>query len=200
MDNPFLNAAWAGVDEVGRGPLIGSVVTAAVILPAQFDLPGLTDSKKLSEKRRLQLAKAIQQQAIAWCVAEATAAEVDTLNVLQASLLAMRRAVEGLSIQPAGVWVDGNRCPQGLTMPCQAIVKGDLTVPAISAASILAKVARDAQMQQLHEAYPHYGFDKHKGYPTSAHFAALKRYGALPEHRRSFAPVQRTMAQRALFD
>lgn len=200
MDNPFLNAAWAGVDEVGRGPLVGSVVTAAVILPAQFDLPGLTDSKKLSEKRRLQLAQVIQQQAIAWCVAEATAAEVDALNVLQASLLAMRRAVEGLSIQPAGVWVDGNRCPQGLTMPCQAIVKGDLTVPAISAASILAKVARDAQMQQLHEAYPYYGFDQHKGYPTSAHFAALKRYGALPEHRRSFAPVQRTMAQRALFD
>lgn len=199
MDNPFLNAAWAGVDEVGRGPLIGSVVTAAVILPAQFDLPGLTDSKKLSEKRRLQLAQVIQQQAIAWCVAEATAAEVDVLNVLQASLLAMRRAVDGLSVRPEGVWVDGNRCPQGLTMPCQAIVKGDLTVPAISAASILAKVARDAQMQQLHEAYPHYGFDKHKGYPTSAHFAALKRYGALPEHRRSFAPVQAVLAQQGLF-
>lgn len=199
MDNPFLNAAWAGVDEVGRGPLVGSVVTAAVILPAQFDLPGLTDSKKLSEKRRLQLAQAIQQQAIAWCVAEASAAEVDALNVLQASLLAMRRAVEVLSVQPAGVWVDGNRCPQGLTMPCQAIVKGDLTVPAISAASILAKVARDAQMQQLHEAYPHYGFDKHKGYPTAAHFAALAQYGALPEHRRSFAPVQAVLAQQGLF-
>lgn len=199
MDNSFLNASWAGVDEVGRGPLVGSVVTAAVILPAQFDLPGLTDSKKLSEKRRLQLAQVIQQQAIAWCVAEATAAEVDVLNVLQASLLAMRRAVDGLSVRPEGVWVDGNRCPQGLTMPCQAIVKGDLTVPAISAASILAKVARDVQMQQLHEAYPRYGFDKHKGYPTAAHFAALKRYGALPEHRRSFAPVQAVLAQQGLF-
>lgn len=195
----FLNARWAGVDEVGRGPLIGSVVTAAVILPEHYDLPGLTDSKKLSEKRRLALVEQIQQQAIAWCVAEATAAEVDALNVLQASLLAMRRAVEGLSVQPEGVWVDGNRCPQGLTMPCQAIVKGDLTVPAISAASILAKVARDAQMQQLHEAYPHYGFDKHKGYPTAAHFAALKRYGALPEHRRSFAPVHAVLAQMGLF-
>ena len=199
MDNPFLNTRWAGVDEVGRGPLIGSVVTAAVILPDQFDLPGLTDSKKLSEKRRLQLAKAIQQQAIAWCVAEATAAEVDRLNVLQASLLAMRRAVEGLSVQPEGVWVDGNRCPQGLTMHCQAIVKGDLTVPAISAASILAKVERDAQMQVLHDLYPHYGFDQHKGYPTKAHFAALAQYGALPEHRRSFAPVQTVLAQQGLF-
>lgn len=199
MDNPFLNARWAGVDEVGRGPLIGSVVTAAVILPDRFDLPGLTDSKKLSEKRRLQLLEQIQQQAIAWCVAEATAAEVDALNVLQASLLAMRRAIEGLSVKPEGVWVDGNRCPQGLTMPCQAIVKGDLTVPAISAASILAKVARDAQMERLHAQYPMYGFDNHKGYPTAAHFAALKEHGALPEHRRSFAPVQRTLAQTTLF-
>lgn len=199
MDRVFLNARWAGVDEVGRGPLIGSVVTAAVILPEHYDLPGLTDSKKLSEKRRLALVEQIQQQAIAWCVAEATAAEVDALNVLQASLLAMRRAVEGLSVQPEGVWVDGNRCPQGLTMSCQAIVKGDLTVPAISAASILAKVARDAQMQQLHEAYPQYGFDQHKGYPTKAHFAALAQYGALPEHRRSFAPVQAVLAQQGLF-
>ncbi len=199
MDRVFLNARWAGVDEVGRGPLIGSVVTAAVILPDDFNLLGLTDSKKLNEKRRLALVEQIQQQAIAWCIAEATAAEVDALNVLQASLLAMRRAVEGLSVQPEGVWVDGNRCPQGLSMPCQAIVKGDLTVPAISAASILAKVARDAQMQQLHGAYPQYGFDQHKGYPTKAHFAALAQYGALPEHRRSFAPVQAVLAQQGLF-
>lgn len=199
MDKAFLNARWAGVDEVGRGPLIGSVVTAAVILPENYDLPGLTDSKKLSEKRRLALVEQIQQQAIAWCIAEATAAEVDAFNVLQASLLAMRRAVEGLSLQPEGVWVDGNRCPKGLSMSCQAIVKGDLTVPAISAASILAKVARDAQMQQLHEAYPQYGFDQHKGYPTKAHFAALAQYGALPEHRRSFAPVQAVLAQQVLF-
>jgi ribonuclease HII len=195
----FVDAAWAGVDEVGRGPLVGSVVTAAVILPTDFDLPGLTDSKKLSEKRRLHLAEQIQQQAIAWCVAEASAAEVDVLNVLQASLLAMRRAVEGLRVMPEGVWVDGNRCPKGLNMPCQAIVKGDLTVPAISAASILAKVARDAQMQQLHQQYPHYGFDQHKGYPTKAHFAALAQHGALPEHRRSFAPVQAVLAQQGLF-
>ena len=199
MDKAYLNARWAGVDEVGRGPLIGSVVTAAVILPDDFNLPGLTDSKKLSEKRRLALFKQIQQQAVAWCVAEATAAEVDALNVLQASLLAMHRAVEGLSVQPEGVWVDGNRCPQGLTMPCKAIVKGDLTVPAISAASILAKVARDAQMQALHELYPHYGFDQHKGYPTKAHFSVLAQYGALPEHRRSFAPVQAVLAQQGLF-
>lgn len=199
MDNTYLNACWAGVDEVGRGPLIGSVVTAAVILPDDFNLPGLTDSKKLSEKRRLALVEQIQQQAVAWYVAEATAAEVDEMNVLQASLLAMRRAVEGLAVQPEGVWVDGNRCPQGLTIPCQAIVKGDLTVPAISAASILAKVARDAQMQALHELYPNYGFDQHKGYPTKAHFAALAQYSALPEHRRSFAPVQAVLAQQGLF-
>lgn len=199
MDKVFLNARWAGVDEVGRGPLIGSVVTAAVILPDDFNLPGLTDSKQLSEKRRLALVEQIQQQAIAWCIAEATSEEVDALNVLQASLLAMRRAVEGLSVQPEGVWVDGNRCPKGLSMPCQAIVKGDLTVPAISAASILAKVARDAKMQQLHEAYPQYGFDQHKGYPTKAHFAVLAQYGALPEHRRSFAPVQAVLAQQGLF-
>ena len=199
MDKTYLNACWAGVDEVGRGPLIGSVVTAAVILPDDFNLPGLTDSKKLSEKRRLALVEQIQQQAVAWYVAEATAAEVDEMNVLQASLLAMRRAVERLAVQPEGVWVDGNRCPQGLTMPCQAIVKGDLTVPAISAASILAKVARDAQMQALHDAHPQYGFNQHKGYPTKAHFAALAQYGALSEHRRSFASVQAVLAQMGLF-
>lgn len=194
----YADATWAGVDEVGRGPLVGSVVTAAVILPLDYDLPGLTDSKKLSEKRRELLAEQIKMQAIAWSVCEASASEVDALNVLQASLLAMRRAVEGLSIVPAGVWVDGNRCPQGLTMPCQAVVKGDLTVPAISAASILAKVARDAQMQQLHEAFPEYGFDKHKGYPTAAHLSALARLGPLSEHRKSFAPVRAMMTQSSL--
>ncbi|MCI4410241.1 MAG: ribonuclease HII [Thiotrichales bacterium] len=194
----YADATWAGVDEVGRGPLVGSVVTAAVILPLDYDLPGLTDSKKLSEKRRELLAEQIKMQAIAWSVCEASASEVDALNVLQASLLAMRRAVEGLSIVPAGVWVDGNRCPQGLTMPCQAVVKGDLTVPAISAASILAKVARDAQMQQLHEAFPEYGFDKHKGYPTAAHLSALARLGPLSEHRKSFAPVRAMLTQSSL--
>jgi ribonuclease HII len=194
----YADATWAGVDEVGRGPLVGSVVTAAVILPLDYDLPGLTDSKKLSEKRRELLAEQIKMQAIAWSVCEASASEVDALNVLQASLLAMRRAVEGLSIVPAGVWVDGNRCPQGLTMPCQAVVKGDLTVPAISAASILAKVARDAQMQQLHEAFPEYGFDKHKGYPTALHLSALARLGPLSEHRKSFAPVRAMLTQSSL--
>jgi len=190
---------WAGVDEVGRGPLIGSVVTAAVILPEYYDLPYLTDSKKLTAKKRDYLAVAIREQALAWCVAEASACEIDELNILQASLLAMRRAIEGLSIVPTGVWVDGNRCPKGLTMACEAIVKGDLTVPGISAASILAKVERDAQMDRLHEHFPLYGFDKHKGYPTAAHFAALKEYGALPEHRRSFAPVKAVLVQGVLF-
>jgi ribonuclease HII len=186
---------WAGVDEVGRGPLIGSVVTAAVILPEHYDLPFLTDSKKLSAKKRNYLATAIREQALAWCVAQASASEIDEINILQASLLAMRRAVEGLSIVPNGIWVDGNRCPKGLSMACEAIVKGDLTVPAISAASILAKVERDAQMDRLHEQFPLYGFDKHKGYPTAAHFAALKEYGALSEHRRSFSPVKARLIQ-----
>jgi ribonuclease HII len=190
---------WAGVDEVGRGPLIGSVVTAAVILPDHYDLPFLTDSKKLTAKKRDYLASAIREQALAWCVAEASACEIDELNILQASLLAMRRAVEGLSIVPSGVWVDGNRCPKGLSMACEAIVKGDLTVPAISAASILAKVERDAQMDRLHKHFPLYGFDKHKGYPTAAHFVALKAHGALPEHRRSFAPVKAVLMQASLF-
>jgi ribonuclease HII len=190
---------WAGVDEVGRGPLVGAVVTAAVILPEHFDLPGLTDSKKLSEKKRLFLADAIREQAVAWSVAECSAAEIDQLNILQATMTAMRRAVEGLSVPPQGVWVDGNRCPKGLSMPCEAIVKGDLVQPAISAASILAKITRDAQMQALHVRYPAYGFDEHKGYPTKAHLAALTQWGVLPEHRRSFAPVAALLAQGRLF-
>ncbi len=194
----YADAAWAGVDEVGRGPLVGSVVTAAVILPLDYDLPGLTDSKKLSEKRRALLAEQIKVQAIAWSVCEASAAEVDALNVLQASLLAMRRAIEALSVTPNGAWVDGNHCPKGLLIPCEAIVQGDLKVPAISAASILAKVARDAQMQQLHEAFPEYGFDKHKGYPTALHLSALARLGPLPEHRKSFAPVRAMLTQSSL--
>jgi ribonuclease HII len=186
----LFNASWAGVDEVGRGPLIGAVVTAAVILPDNFDLPGLTDSKKLSAKKREALAIAIKTQAIAWCVAESSVEEIDHLNILQATLLAMRRAVDGLSVVPQGVYVDGNRCPKNMHIPCQAVVKGDGLVPAISAASILAKVARDAQMDRLHEQFPSYGFDQHKGYPTAAHLAALTHHGVLPEHRRSFAPVK----------
>lgn len=189
---------WAGVDEVGRGPLIGSVVTSAVILPDNYDLNGLTDSKKLTHSKRLILAERIKSQAIAWSIAEATAQEVDELNILQATLLAMKRAIEGLSVVPNGVLVDGNRCPKALSMPCQAVVKGDGLVPAISAASILAKVTRDAQMQALHERFPDYGFDKHKGYPTPLHLARLQALGALPEHRRSFAPVRAHLMQSAI--
>lgn len=191
---------WAGVDEVGRGPLIGSVVTSAVILPKTYRLVGLTDSKKLTHAKRLILAEQIKEQAIAWTIAEATAQEIDQLNILQATMLAMKRAIEGLSQAPVGVLVDGNRCPKALTMPCQAVVKGDGLVPVISAASILAKVERDAQMQVLHERFPDYGFDKHKGYPTPAHLAKIAELGVLPEHRRSFAPVRAQLMQRGLWD
>lgn len=192
-------AGWAGVDEVGRGPLVGSVVAAAVMLPLEYDLPGLTDSKKLTARKRELLSAAIREQALAWAVAEASAAEVDALNVLQATFLAMRRAVAALSLPPEGIWVDGNRCPSALSLPCRAVVGGDGKVAAISAASILAKVARDAQMHALHLRHPDYGFDRHKGYPTPAHLAALQRLGPLAEHRRSFAPVQQLLAQAPLF-
>lgn len=191
---------WAGVDEVGRGPLIGSVVTSAVILPENYHLAGLTDSKKLSHRQRLMLAEQIKEQALAWSIAEAVPAEIDEINILQATMLAMKRAIEGLSSLPVGVLVDGNRCPKGLIMPCQAVVKGDGLVPAISAASILAKVTRDAQMDALHERFPEYGFDQHKGYPTPVHLARLRALGVLPEHRRSFAPVRAQLIQRGLWD
>ncbi len=181
---------WAGVDEAGRGPLIGSVVTAAVILPADHQLAGLTDSKKLSHAKRVRLADQIKSQAIAWSIAEASAQEIDQLNILQATLLAMKRAIEGLIIAPVGVLVDGNHCPKALALSCEAVVKGDSLVPAISAASILAKVTRDAQMQALHERFPDYGFDQHKGYPTALHLAKLAEFGILPEHRRSFSPIK----------
>lgn len=179
----------AGVDEVGRGPLMGNVVAAAVILPEGFDLP-LRDSKKLSEAKRLAFFEQIKTQALSYCIAEATPQEIDELNILQATLLAMKRAVEGLSVAPSRVLVDGNRCPN-LSLPCQAIVKGDDLVLAISAASILAKVTRDAQMQALHQQYPEYGFANHKGYPTAQHLAALDKHGVLPGglYRQSFKPV-----------
>lgn len=183
----------AGVDEVGRGPLIGSVVAAACILPAKFDLPGLTDSKKLSEKKRETLAAAIQQQALAWHIAEASPAEIDELNILQASLLAMKRAVEGLSIQPDFVLVDGNKLPKW-DYAARAVVGGDGLEPAISAASIIAKVYRDQAMIRLAEQHPEYGFEKHKGYPTKQHMQALLDHGVLPEHRTSFGPVSRLLA------
>ena len=180
----------AGVDEVGRGPLIGAVVTAAVILDPQQPIIGLADSKKLSEKKRLLLAEEIKQKALAWASGRAEAEEIDQLNILQASLLAMQRAVEALTIQPQLVLVDGNKLPK-LAIPAQAIVKGDSLVAEISAASILAKVARDQEMALLDQQYPHYGFAQHKGYPTALHLEKLNEYGVLPQHRRSFAPVRK---------
>lgn len=182
----------AGVDEVGRGPLAGDVVAAAVILsdPAPA---GVTDSKALTAKRRECLAGVIRKEAISWALGRASVAEIDELNILEASLLAMRRAVEGLSVTPTLVLVDGNRLPRW-SFESRAIVKGDLREPAIGAASILAKVQRDGEMQALHDQYPGYGFDQHKGYPTKAHLAALERLGVTPIHRRSFAPVKRLLA------
>jgi ribonuclease HII len=178
----------AGVDEVGRGPLAGPVVAAAVILDPARPIAGLADSKKLSPARRERLALDIRANALAWALGRAEVAEIDRLNIFQASLLAMRRAVEALPMTPDRVLVDGKHCPP-LACPCTAIVKGDATVPAISAASILAKVTRDAELRELHDRYPRYDFARHKGYPTAVHREALRRYGPCPEHRRSFAPV-----------
>lgn len=178
-----------GVDEAGRGPLAGPVSAAAVILDDANPIEGLADSKKLSEKQRGQLAATIRERALAWAVAFAEVEEIDWLNILQATLLAMRRAVLALEVQPQQVLVDGLYCPQ-TGIPSQAIVKGDSKVAAISAASILAKTARDELMLQLHERYPHYGFAEHKGYPTAAHLAALREHGVSEVHRRSFKPVR----------
>lgn len=183
----------AGVDEVGRGPLVGDVVTAAVILDPQKPIHGLADSKKLSEKKREALFEEIQEKALCWSIARATAQEIDALNILQASLLAMKRAVELLKIQPEFVLVDGNRLPRW-SYSSEAVVKGDSRVAAISAASILAKVQRDREMQLLDAQYPDYGFADHKGYPTAKHIAALQRFGVTPLHRRSYAPVARVMS------
>lgn len=179
----------AGVDEVGRGPLVGAVVTAAVILDPARPIQGLADSKKLTERRRQTLAVEIREKALCWALGRAEPAEIDELNILHATMLAMQRAVAALSIQPTEVLIDGNRCPL-LPMPSQAVIKGDATVAAISAASILAKVARDQEMTLLDQQHPGYGFAKHKGYPTAEHLDALRRLGPLPEHRRSFAPVR----------
>ena len=190
----------AGVDEAGRGPLVGSVFAAAVVLPEEYDLPGLTDSKKLSERRRDELAVLIKQQALAWCVAAASVEEIDRLNILHATMLAMRRAVHGLERLPEKVWIDGNRVPTDLGCEAEAVVKGDSKIIQISAASVLAKTARDAEMYALAERYPQYGFERHKGYGTAEHLAALQRHGALPEHRRSFAPVRAILAQGRLFE
>ncbi|EGT5186152.1 ribonuclease HII [Cronobacter sakazakii] len=182
----------AGVDEVGRGPLVGAVVTAAVILDPLKPIVGLADSKKLSEKRRLALFDEIQEKAIAWSLGRAEPHEIDELNILHATMLAMQRAVAGLAVTPEYVLVDGNRCP-ALPMPSMAVVKGDSRVAEISAASILAKVTRDAEMAELDLTFPQYGFAQHKGYPTAFHLERLAEHGATAHHRRSFAPVRRAL-------
>ncbi len=182
----------AGVDEVGRGPLVGNVVAAAVILDPDQPISGLADSKKLSEKRRESLYHEIISKAKSWCIASASPAEIDQLNILHASMLAMKRAVEGLSITPEFAYIDGNRCPD-LVCPSEAVIKGDSKIAEISAASIIAKVARDREMKELDLLYPEYGFAKHKGYPTALHFTALKLHGPLAEHRRSFKPVKQLL-------
>jgi ribonuclease HII len=188
-----------GVDEAGRGPLVGSVFAAAVVLPSEHTIIGLTDSKKLSEKRRNELAVQIMSQSIAWSVASATAEEIDQLNILQATMLAMSRAISLLAIRPDEILIDGNRTPV-IDIPCRAIIKGDATEQCISAASILAKVNRDAEAYALNLRYPEYGFDQHKGYGTALHLKALKDFGPIPEHRVSFAPVRAAFAQRRLFE
>ena len=194
---PFISAygghLFAGVDEVGRGPLAGDVVTAAVILDPSQPIEGLADSKKLTAKRRDRLFDEIQAKALSWAIARASVAEIDDINILQASLLAMKRAVEGLAVQPEHVLVDGNKIP-AWHYSAEAVVKGDGRVDAIGAASILAKVTRDREMEAMDLEYPGYGFAGHKGYPTKAHLAALDQLGPAPIHRRSYAPVKARMA------
>ncbi|MAP31258.1 MAG: ribonuclease HII [Marinobacter sp.] len=185
----YRGSLLAGVDEVGRGPLIGAVVTAAVILDPARPIPGLADSKKLTEKKRLRLYDDILENAAAWSLGRCEAREIDELNIYQATMLAMKRAVEGLSIAPEYVLVDGNRCPKW-RWSSEPVIKGDSRVEAISAASILAKVTRDREMEELDLRFPGFGLAQHKGYPTPVHLEALNRLGVTPEHRRSFRPVQ----------
>ena len=192
---PAIEGMLAGVDEAGRGPLVGNVVAAAVILDPENAIDGLNDSKKLSARRREQLADQVRDRAIAWSVVSIDAEQIDRINILQATMLAMQQAVEQLTVPPQHVFIDGNRCPQ-INVPATAIVKGDARVAEISAASILAKVERDAQMLVLHETYPQYGFDRHKGYPTASHLAALAEHGPCPEHRTSYKPVRECLATR----
>lgn len=182
-----------GVDEAGRGPIAGPVFAAAVVLDPRKPIAGLRDSKQLAARRREALAITIRRDARAWAVASATVQEIDQLNILHATLLAMRRAVEQLAVLPDEAWIDGNRCPE-LHCAVRAVVGGDRSVPQISAASILAKTARDAEMLRLHGQYPDYGLDRHKGYPTPEHLALLARHGVCDIHRRSFAPVRRLIA------
>ena len=194
LDFSLVEELVAGVDEVGRGPLCGPVVTAAVILDPARPILGLNDSKKLSEARRERLFDEICEKALAWCIARADVEEIDRLNILHATMLAMQRAVEGLRVAPRVALIDGNRCPK-LAVPCAPVIKGDSQVPAIAAASILAKVSRDREMQALELQYPGYGIGGHKGYPTPVHLEALKRLGATPIHRRSFAPVRAVLEE-----
>jgi len=189
---PVATTYIAGVDEAGRGPLAGAVFAAAVVLDPERPIAGLADSKKLTALRREKLALEIQKNSLAWAVASASVEEIDRLNILQATMLAMRRAVEQIDLPLSLVQVDGNRVPR-LEVPAQAIVKGDATVQAISAASILAKTARDASVLELHTLYPEYGFDQHKGYGTALHLSRLKALGPTPVHRRSFAPVRQLL-------
>ncbi|MBI2319758.1 MAG: ribonuclease HII [Betaproteobacteria bacterium] len=184
-----------GVDEAGRGPLAGPVYAAAVILDPARPVDGIADSKSLAAARREEIALAIKAGSLAWAVAQASVAEIDRLNILRAALLAMARAVTSLTLDPDEVLIDGPHCP-ALPHPMRAVIGGDATVPAIAAASILAKTARDAEMRRLHEIYPCYGFDRHKGYPTAAHLEALRRHGACEAHRRSFAPVGQALGMR----
>jgi ribonuclease HII len=192
-----MSLIWiCGVDEAGRGPLVGAVVAGAVVLDPNNPIEGLKDSKKLTAARREYLYGQIMEKAKAWGVGEASPAEIDKINILQATMLAMRRAIEDLATR-LGAWpdkalIDGNRCPE-LPIAAEAIIKGDSKEPAISAASIVAKVIRDRQMVSLHERYPEYGFAQHMGYPTEAHFAALKQYGACDQHRKSFSPVRKVL-------
>lgn len=193
LDFSLVEELVAGVDEVGRGPLCGPVVTAAVILDPARPILGLNDSKKLSEARRERLFDEIREKALAWCIGRAEVEEIDRLNILQATFLAMQRAVAGLAVRPSLALIDGNRCPV-LEVPAAPVVQGDGRVPAIAAASILAKVSRDREMAALDALYPGYGMAGHKGYPTPAHLEALRRLGATPIHRRSFAPVRALLA------
>jgi ribonuclease HII len=188
----YIGQLGAGVDEVGRGPLAGDVVTAAVILDPNKPIEGLDDSKKLSEKKREALFDIIKGNALCWSIARCSVDEIDDINILQASLLAMKKAVESLSIQPEHVWVDGNKIPQW-SYAAEAVVKGDSRVKAIAAASILAKVTRDREMVAFDKVYPGYGFAAHKGYPTKVHIEALQRLGVTPIHRVSYAPVQKVL-------
>lgn len=182
----------AGVDEVGRGPLVGDVVTAAVILDPNNPIEGLNDSKKLSEKKRLALLPEIKEKALAWSIGRCSPAEIDEWNILQATMVAMQRAIAGLSLTPDLALIDGNRVPE-LPMDAMAVVKGDLCVAQISAASIIAKVVRDQEMEALDKRHPQFGFAQHKGYPTKAHFAAIEAHGVIDEHRKSFKPVKRAL-------